>query len=730
MTTSTTPEPLAPVTQTPIARRTVLAGAAWSVPAIALTTASPAFAASGTTLSFARSSYTGPGCSTINGVQVRASDNGTGQAGVSITTSLSGGFVFSNGGTSSTGVTGSDGSLTLPGITVPATGGTATASATASGASGSSTTLRGTDATVAKYLQNGTATDATGIPTGSIPAFAGCYLAPDGRILNSANNNNELASNVALIGELYRDQDNWVIPLRKSDGSCTYLVSGMYYSAWDERTANGVPSGSTPVSQVYFCTPDRRLVRGDDGSVGATDVDSWGQTYWNGSGRWRQPLKKTDGSFTIFHGSREPAAMGIPSGSTPAADAYFLTSDGRLVAGDTGAVLTTDVDNFGRMLWNGSNWRWPLKKKDGSFTYVQDGTEIVASGIPAGSTPISGAIFLAPDGRLIDSANSNSVYATSVSTTGQILFTDWNGHWQMPLGIAETTPSVLNSGAQQTPSGVPDNSKPTFAGVLLSPDGKLLNTTDSNKVLATDVVNFGQLYRDQDNWVFPLQKRDGTCTYLVSGMFFPGYEERSTSNVPAGSTPCFGGTFLANDGRLLNSDGTVLAPAVSSFGQVFWNGQHSWRIPLKKSDGTFTVLKDGSEVSTTGIPAGSTPAADAFFLTSDGRIIASDTGSVLATDVSSFGRMLWNGSNWRWPIKKTNGSYAYIENGTEVAVSGVPIGSTPVSGTLFLAPDGRVIDSANSNSVVATSVSTTGQILFTDWSGHWHMPLALKKSSC
>ncbi|MCQ6512766.1 hypothetical protein NPN18_23640, partial [Vibrio parahaemolyticus] len=117
------------------------------------------------------------------------------------------------------------------------------------------------------------------------------------------------------------------------------------------------------------------------------------------------------------------------------------------------------------------------------------------------------------------------------------------------------------------------------------PDGKLLNTTDSNKVLATDVVNFGQLYRDQDNWVFPLQKRDGTCTYLVSGMFFPGYEERSTSNVPAGSTPCFGGTFLANDGRLLNSDGTVLAPAVSSFGQVFWNGQHSWRIPLKKSDG-------------------------------------------------------------------------------------------------------------------------------------------------
>ncbi len=77
VTTSTTPEPLAPVAQTPIARRTVLAGAAWSVPAIALTTASPAFAASGTTLSFAKSSYTGPGCSTINGIKVTASDNGT-----------------------------------------------------------------------------------------------------------------------------------------------------------------------------------------------------------------------------------------------------------------------------------------------------------------------------------------------------------------------------------------------------------------------------------------------------------------------------------------------------------------------------------------------------------------------------------------------------------------------------------------------------------------------------
>ncbi|MFJ4159298.1 hypothetical protein [Microbacterium testaceum] len=724
MTTSPSPESPASVAHAPVARRTVLAGAAWSVPAIALTTATPALAASDTTtLSFAKSSYTGPGCSTINGVQVRASKNGTGQAGVSITTSLSGGFVYTTGGTSSTGTTGSDGSLTLPGITVPATGGTATASATASAASGSSATLRGTDATVATYIQNGAAQTASNIPTGSTPVFAAVYLAPDGRLLDAANSNTVLASDVAEFGELYRDHDNWVIPLRKTDGKCTYLVNGMYASGSTERNAN-VPTGSTPVASVYYLTQSGNLVRGDSGSTNAANVASWGQTYWNGQNTWRQPLKKTDGSFTILQNDSEIGTTGIPSGATPAADAYFLASDGRLIAGDTGTVLTTDVDSYGRMLWNGSNWRWPLKKKNGSFTYVQNGTEIAANGIPSGSTPVSGAIFLASDGRLIDSANNNAVFAKSVSTTGQILYTDWNGHWQMPLGIAETTPAYRDNNTQTNASGTPVNSAPVTFSWFVAPDGRLIDGANGS-VLASNVDTWGLIFRwTNDHSYLPLRKTDGSFTFLENG------SETACTGVPSGSSPVAGSSFLTTDGRLIQgSTGIVEASNVASCGEIYLGVDGKTYLPLKKLDGTFTYRQDGTENPATSVPANSRPIAYTWFLAPNGQFIDGATGSVLATNVDSAGRIFrWTNNHSYLPLKKQDGSFTYLDNGAETACKGIPSGSVPIAGSSFLSPDGQLIQ-GNTGSVEADNVHSCGQI-YLNTDGHTFLPMALKKTSC
>ncbi|MBF4461350.1 MULTISPECIES: hypothetical protein [unclassified Rathayibacter] len=109
-------------------RRTLVKGVAWTLPAVAVATATPAAAASGTpTLRFTQNSYTGQGCSTITGVQVRRTTDGTTpDPGKTITVTLTDGYTFSDGSTSHSATTDSNGLITLPAISVPAKGGTST----------------------------------------------------------------------------------------------------------------------------------------------------------------------------------------------------------------------------------------------------------------------------------------------------------------------------------------------------------------------------------------------------------------------------------------------------------------------------------------------------------------------------------------------------------------------------------------------------------------------------
>ncbi|MFJ4037071.1 hypothetical protein ACIPVB_03210 [Microbacterium sp. NPDC090007] len=127
----------------PPSRRTVLAGAAWSVPAIVAVTASPAAAASHQlVLTFERTSYAGPICETIDEVVATATMDGTPQAGVAVTVTLSDGYTFAGGATTATGTSDGNGRFAVPTIDVPNSGKSGTAAATASGATAGTTTLR------------------------------------------------------------------------------------------------------------------------------------------------------------------------------------------------------------------------------------------------------------------------------------------------------------------------------------------------------------------------------------------------------------------------------------------------------------------------------------------------------------------------------------------------------------------------------------------------------------
>ncbi|MDF2048267.1 hypothetical protein P2P98_19045, partial [Microbacterium sp. Kw_RZR3] len=140
-----------PAVDAGLPRRTVLTGAAWTIPVIAAATIAPTASASGTLqLAFDKSTYNGTACSTIAGAYVTATTNGVPASGKSITVSLSNNYTFSGGSTTATGYSGTNGRYALPDINVPAAGGNGTSSAN----SGSTTT---------------TAVLSAGVRTGGVP---------------------------------------------------------------------------------------------------------------------------------------------------------------------------------------------------------------------------------------------------------------------------------------------------------------------------------------------------------------------------------------------------------------------------------------------------------------------------------------------------------------------------------------------------------------------------------
>lgn len=399
---------------TRVSRRALLAASAWSVPAIALTTFSPAFAASGLTLALDRSSYSGTGCSTISGATVSATDSGAPVGGVAVTALLADGYTFVGGSTSATGTTTSSGVFGLPDINVPRDGGLSSITASASGAQSATASLAGSSG-LFRYTEGGSIVTAKGVPQGARPIAHSLFLASDGRLIDGSTGGT-LSSNVDTVGQMIYASGTWRMPIKKSDGSFVYLENGteiattgvlggapLGYSIFTSdsptdgatgkiltqnvrqsgevisnsigvvfpvRNSDGATkwvtlqkatnggSNFTPVAGRIFFTTFSSLIDGKADTTLANGVKSYGSAYSDGS-HYRLPIEKTDGSFTYLEDDSEKATVGVPSGSTPASSSCFLTGDNRLVEGASGAVLATDVDKLGTWAFNGSTARIP-----------------------------------------------------------------------------------------------------------------------------------------------------------------------------------------------------------------------------------------------------------------------------------------------------------------------------------------------------------------------------------
>lgn len=109
-----------------IARRTVVKGLIWTVPTVAIATAAPQASASTANVAFSQGSYSGSACGPIQGVTVTLTPA---EAGKSVAVQLSGGYTFSDGSTSYSGLTDASGVVAVPAIVPPGAGGTAVVTA-------------------------------------------------------------------------------------------------------------------------------------------------------------------------------------------------------------------------------------------------------------------------------------------------------------------------------------------------------------------------------------------------------------------------------------------------------------------------------------------------------------------------------------------------------------------------------------------------------------------------
>lgn len=424
-------------------RRTVLTGAAWSVPVIAAASLAPLAAASDTvTLAFDKSTYNGTACGTISGAYVTVTVNGVATAGKSVTTTLSNGYKFSDGTTTNTQVSGSDGRVSLPAISVPAGGGSGTLSAAAATASTVAATVTApVPSTGGAYFYDwngGSTTKQTNVPAGSKPVGFVSYIAPNGDLFVA---NKLVASGVnAAVAQPYFDPNGgnvWHNYVTYTSSSGAYIYDGN--GGGSAKHAN-VPANSTPVGQWTFLAPNGDLYLNNNRLK--TDVlSAVAQPYYDS--HWHTLISYTTAAgayvYDWYNGSTTTQSS-VPGGTSAVGYASFLASNGDLYVGNkriatsvNAAVAQPYFDANAGNVWH--NYV-AYTSSSGSYTYDGNGGGGgKQTNVPANSTPVGQWSFLAPNGDLY---LNNSRLVSNV--TGAVVQPYYDFKWHTYVTYAAVVP--------------------------------------------------------------------------------------------------------------------------------------------------------------------------------------------------------------------------------------------------------------------------------------------------
>lgn len=385
-----------------LGRRTLLAGAAWSAPVIAMAIATPLAAASGAQpdLVFLDGPFGASICNTLADIVLQATTDGsTLAANALVTVSLPEGLTWSDG-TSGARVLQADaaGQVVLSGLMAPSVAGSYDITATY-GSVVTSTSVQISATSTAQFFRanRGTTGLRPNIPAGSVPAGYDTWLAPNGD-LYSGQPAVVVASGVTSAVSQYNGASNvWHVFYTDATGA--------KYRTMDPRTpipsapvTRSVPAGSVATGYDTWLAPNGDLYYG--ATRIATGVDTAYTEYNDGNGITYVFYSGPGGTKFWRSSSSTTVARNVPVGSTaigydtwlaPNGDLYFAET--RIASGVTSAQSAHRTDN-------GEVYVFYVDGAGGKFYRSASASTGTRPAIPANSTAVGYDLWLTPNGDL------------------------------------------------------------------------------------------------------------------------------------------------------------------------------------------------------------------------------------------------------------------------------------------------------------------------------------------
>ncbi|MFG6279056.1 hypothetical protein [Microbacterium sp. 5K110] len=420
---TTSPEPSALVPSGP-SRRTVLAGAAWTLPAVAAATVAPvASASTTTTLTFDRAIYSGTVCTDITGASVTV-DGAAASAVVTVSTST--GYRFANGASTFVGVPDETGRVPLPAIRAQVGGTTGTLTATTTDATAVAT-LTVPASTNTQNLRRrmwtntgaGSAAGSVDIaaPTGSRAVGTLVTLDPSGILRRGSST---IATGVtSAFAEVERS--NYL--------TVTYVdATGMHRRMWTDtgvaypsaKVDATVPANSVAVGTFVTLGPDgvlRRLDATIDSGVTSAfaelDKNNYlNVTYVTATGMHRRMWTAAGTAYTAGRVDETVPGDSVAVGTllTLGADGTLRKGGNTVTTGVTSAFAELDMSNYLNVTYvDGTG----MHRRMWTDTGVAFPTGDVDATVPTDSIAVGTLLTLGADGILRKGASTVAAGVTS-----------------------------------------------------------------------------------------------------------------------------------------------------------------------------------------------------------------------------------------------------------------------------------------------------------------------------
>ncbi|KTR94326.1 hypothetical protein NS220_09260 [Microbacterium testaceum] len=587
-----------------------MSGAAWSIPVIVASTAVPAHAAASgqkaITLAFNQATYTATGCASITGVTITATASSVRQAGISVSVSLPQGYSYSNGATTYSGVTDTNGVVTLPNIVTPGAGGqtvfTAIAASTATSSSANtSSQVQVTPNRVARVATNSTVGSTySGVPSDALPQGGGYFLAQNGDLYYQ---NSKIATGVSSVS----------VYASPSDIFASYNTSSGAGARASGTTIVQTYSGAagTSVGADYFLTSDGALTF--RGTSLATNVTSAAGSYRDGHFTVDY-IDAQNVRRTFYETTAQSATVTYPSQGfrpvTPLGSQYFLTSGGDLYFQNT-KVASDVISGFTYCGWDW--WQACAFNDTSGKGYIANNGSIVASfgPVPTSAMAVGSYYFLTPGGDLYYKGTRTATGVVSASGTEReradyVDYVDSNGVARYQQGGVDKGTFSVPAVSYATPLG---------GSYFLMGDGELWyqNTRISTQVRSA------YTYATWDDWIaVSFVDAAGTGRRAQWNSVVDSY-----TGVPAGATSVGADYYLTSGGDLYYRGTKVTSNVTSAVGS--WRDNHFTAMYMDNAGVLRFVQETTISASTTQFPVGSVSLGAGYVLTPSGDFYSGST---------------------------------------------------------------------------------------------------------